>query len=93
MGELLLVYEEYGCGQLIFTCHNLRPLEVLNKKYICFTTTNPNNRYIKPKSIRNENNLRDVYLREIIAGGQEEELFSATKHSRIAAALQKAGEA
>lgn len=93
LGELLLVFEEYGCGQLIFTCHNLRPLEVLNKKYICFTTTNPNNRYIKPKSIRNENNLRDVYLREIIAGGQEEELFSATKHSRIAAALQKAGEA
>ncbi len=93
LGELLLVFEEYGCGQLIFTCHNLRPLEVLNKKFVCFTTTNPDNRYIKPKSIRNENNLRDVYLREIITGGQEEELYSSVKHSKIAAALQKAGEA
>lgn len=91
LGELILIFEEYGCGQLIFTCHNLRPLEVLNKKFVCFTTTNPDNRYIKPKSIRNENNLRDVYLREIVAGGQEEELYSAVKHGKIAAALQKAG--
>ena len=92
LGELLLVFEEYGSGQLIFTCHNLRPMEVLNKKYIYFTTTNPENRYLKPKSIRNENNLRDVYLREIVMGGQEEDLYSSTKHGKIASALQKAGE-
>lgn len=92
LGELLLIFEEYGSGQLIFTCHNLRPMEVLDKKYIYFTTTNPKNRYLKPKSIRNENNLRDVYLREIISGGQEEDLYSATKHGKIASALQKAGE-
>ena len=91
-GELLLIFEEYGSGQLIFTCHNLRPMEVLNKKYIYFTTTNPENRYLKPKSIRNENNLRDVYLREIIQGGQDEDLYSAAKHGKIASALQKAGE-
>ena len=92
LGELLLIFEEYGSGQLIFTCHNLRPMEVLNKKYICFTTTNPENRYLKPKSIRNENNLRDVYLREIVMGGQDEELYSTAKHGKIASALQKAGE-
>lgn len=92
LGELLLIFEEYGSGQLIFTCHNLRPMEVLNKKYIYFTTTNPENRYLKPKSIRNENNLRDVYLREIVAGGQEEDLYSTAKHGKIASALQKAGE-
>lgn len=92
LGELLLIFEEYGSGQLIFTCHNLRPMEVLDKKYIYFTTTNPDNRYLKPKNIRNENNLRDVYLREIIMGGQEEDLYSPTKHGKIAAALQKAGE-
>ena len=92
LGELLLIFEEYGSGQLIFTCHNLRPMEVLNKKYIYFTTTNPENRYLKPKSIRNENNLRDVYLREIINGGQDEDLYSAAKHGKIASALQKAGE-
>lgn len=92
LGELLLIFEEYGRGQLMFTCHNLRPMEVLNKKYIYFTTTNPENRYLKPKSIRNENNLRDVYLREIVMGGQEEELYSTAKHGKIASALQKAGE-
>lgn len=92
LGELLLIFEEYGAGQLIFTCHNLRPMEVLNKKFIYFTTTNPGNRYLKPKSIRKENNLRDVYLREIINGGQDEELYDNAKHGKIAAALQKAGE-
>lgn len=92
LGELLLVFEEYGSGQLVFTCHNLRPMEVLDKKYIYFTTTNPENRYLKPKNIRNENNLRDVYLREIVMGGQEEDLYAPTKHGKIASALQKAGE-
>ena len=92
LGELLLIFEEYGSGQLVFTCHNLRPMEVLDKKYIYFTTTNPKNRYLKPKNIRNENNLRDVYLREIVMGGQEEDLYAPTKHGKIASALQKAGE-
>ena len=92
LGELLLLFEENGAGQLLFTCHNLRPMEVINKKFIYFTTTNPDNRYLKPKSIRKENNLRDVYLREIINGGQEEDLYANSKHVKIAAALQKAGE-
>ena len=92
LGELLLLFEEYGAGQLIFTSHNLRPMEVLNRKFIYFTTTNSEHRYLKPKSIRKENNLRDVYLREIINGGQDEDLYESAKHGKIAAALQKAGE-
>lgn len=92
LGELLLIFEEYGRGQLIFTCHNLRPMEVLNRKFVCFTTTNPNNRYLKLKNIRKEKNLREAYLKEIIAGDQDEELYSSAKHGKIASALQKAGE-
>ena len=92
LGELLQIFEQYGQGQLIFTCHNLRPLEVLNKKFIVFTTTNSENRYIRPKNIRADNNLRDVYLREIIVGGQDEELYDNSKQGRIVAALQKAGD-
>lgn len=92
LGELLLVFEEYGRGQLIFTCHNLRPLQLLRRKFICFTTTNPDNRFIKLKNIRKEKNLRDVYLEEIIVSHQTEELYSSAKHGKIAAALQKAGE-
>lgn len=92
LGELLLIFEEYGRGQLLFTCHNLRPMEVLDRKFVCFTTTNPNNRYLKLKNIRKEKNLREAYLKEIIAGDQDEELYSSAKHGKIASALQKAGE-
>lgn len=92
LGELLLIFEEYGRGQLIFTCHNLRPMEVLNRKFVCFTTTNPDNRYLKLKNIRKEKNLREAYLKEIIASDQDEELYSSAKHGKIASALQKAGE-
>lgn len=92
LGELLLIFEKYGSGQLIFTCHNLRPLEVLNRKFICFTTTNPDNRYLRLKYVRKEKNLREEYLQEIVGGGQSEELYSSAKHGKIASALQKAGE-
>jgi len=92
LGELLLIFEEGGSGQLIFTCHNLRPMELINRKFVCFTTTNTENRYIKMKNVRKENNLRDLYLKEIVAGNQEEELYSSARHGKIAAALQKAGE-
>lgn len=92
LGEILLIFEEYGRGQLIFTCHNLRPVEILNRKFVCFTTTNPNNRYINLKNIRKEKNLRQAYLSEIEDCHQKEKLYSSAKHVKIAAALQKAGE-
>ena len=47
LGELLKVISEKGKGQLIFTSHNLRPLETIDKGFIAFTTVNPENRYIR----------------------------------------------
>ena len=41
LGEILKVLSNSAKGQIIFTSHNLRPLEVLPPKYLCFTTTNP----------------------------------------------------
>ena len=64
----------------------------MNRKFVCFTTTNSKQRYLRPKNVRESNNLRDVYLREIISGGQDEDLYMSAKHGKIAAALQKAGE-
>ena len=90
LGELLQTIEESGKGQFIFTSHNLRPLEVINKKFLVFTTTNPKNRYFRLKSIGKTNNLRDSYFREIVLGEQEEELYKKTKRYKIAAALKKA---
>ena len=41
LGEILNIISEKGKGQLIFTSHNLRPLETLDKGFIAFTTTSP----------------------------------------------------
>jgi len=92
LGEILKVFAETGKGQFVFTSHNLRPLEVLGKNSIVFTTTNPKNRYITPKYIKSNNNLRDVYLRSIRFGGQDEDLYNETKMHAIRRALRKAGE-
>lgn len=91
LGELLTVLKEKGKGQLIFTSHNLRALEVLDKNDITFTTTNPKNRYIKLKNVRKTNNLRDLYLREIFLGEQKEPIYSKTKSYAISRAFRKAG--
>lgn len=92
LGEILQIFEESGKGQLIFTSHNLRPLEVIDKKFIYFTTTNPDNRYIRLKNVGATNNLRNLYFREILLGEQDEEIYKATKKQKIVAAFRKAGE-
>ena len=91
LGEILQALEESGRGQFVFTSHNLRPLEVIDKKFLYFTTTNPDNRYIKLKNISATNNLRDTYFREIILCEQEEDIYNKTKRFKIIAALKKAG--
>ena len=74
LGKLLSVFENQGCGQLIFTSHNLMPMEKLDYKDIVFTTTNPSNRYIRPKYVKQTNNLRDIYLRNIQVSGKRRTL-------------------
>ena len=71
LGEILKIIAEKGQGQLIFTSHNLRPLETLDKSFIVFTTTNPNNRYIRLTNVKENNNLRSFYYRDIVLGGQD----------------------
>lgn len=91
LGEILQSMEESGRGQFIFTSHNLRPLEVISKKFLCFTTTNPHNRYVRLKNTGRYDNLRDSYFRELVIGEQDEELYRSTKRFKIVAALRKAG--
>ena len=92
LGELLKVLEESGKGQLIFTSHNLRPLEVLDKKSILFSTTNENNRYIRFKYVKNTNNLRDFYYQSILLGGQDECVYNPTRSSAIRRAFKSVKE-
>lgn len=92
LGELLRIISEKGKGQLIFTSHNLRPLETLDRGFIAFTTTNPSNRYIRMSNIKENNNLRDFYFRDIILGEQNEKAYDPTNNSEIALAFREAGE-
>lgn len=92
LGEILAILSSRGKGQLIFTCHNLRPLETMDSDYVMFTTTNPNNRYVKVENIKRNNNLRDMYYRNITLGTDEEELYSYTDSYEISRAFRKAGE-
>ena len=70
LGEILEIIQDRAKGQLVFTSHNLRPLEKLNKESLIFTTTNPQNRYIRFTNVKETNNLRSFYYRAINLGGQ-----------------------
>ena len=91
LGEILRIVAEEGKGQLIFTSHNLRPLEVLDRCFIAFTTTNPKKRYIRPQGVDDVENLRDFYFRDIILGEQPEETYDMTNNADISFAFRKAG--
>ena len=92
LGELLRIISEKGKGQLIFTSHNLRPLETLDRGFIAFTTTNPENRYMRMANVKENNNLRDFYYRDIVLGEQNEVVYEPTNNYEIALAFREAGE-
>jgi len=90
LGELLRIISERGKGQLIFTSHNLRPLETLDRGFIAFTTTNPHKRYVRMTNVKETNNLRDFYYRDIMLGEQDEELYESTNNAEIALSFREA---
>ena len=91
LGELIGELSEGAKGQLIFTSHNLRIMEKLEKKNIICSTINPNNRYISLKGIEKTHNRRDFYIRTLILGGQNERIYDDTDLQDIGYAFSKAG--
>lgn len=75
LGEPLQIMQDSGKGQLIFTSHNLRPLEVLERSSIIFTTTNRENCCTRRANLKPGNNLRHCYYRDITLGSDGEELY------------------
>lgn len=73
LGELLHVLNLSAKGQLIFTAHNLRPLEMLRASSILLTTNCPNNRLAKfPRSrIKARTNMRNMYMRAVQLGDHD----------------------
>lgn len=90
LGEIVEALSDEAKGQLIFTSHNLRALEVLPYQKILFTTTNPENRYIRVTNVKKTNNLRDMYIRAIQLGGMEEEVYQETDSYEIKRSFKKA---
>ncbi len=91
LGEIMNIFSDGAKGQLIYTSHNLRALETINKDFTAFTTTDENNRYIHFKGIKSNNNLRDYYFTDIVFGEQEVETYQKTNKYEIALALHNAG--
>ncbi len=91
LGEYLEAMQERARGQLIFTSHNLRPLEVLSREYLAFTTANPENRYLKASCMKDGYNTRLSYLRALRLGGLRENLYQSTNPYEIELALKEAG--
>lgn len=92
LGELIGVLAEEAKGQLIFTSHNLRVMEKLDKKNIFCSTVNPDNRYISLRGIEKTHNRRDFYIRTIVLGGQKEKLYDDTDLQDMGYAFRKAGD-
>ncbi|MCZ2257369.1 AAA family ATPase [Sporosarcina sp. G11-34] len=91
LGEILEVLNDNAQGQLLFTSHNLRILEVLPIRNLWFTTLNENDRYHQLRGVERLNNARDVYLRAVQLGGQAEEIYAETNLYDIKTAFRKAG--
>ena len=92
LGELLSIMNENAKGQFIFSSHNLRPLEVIPRKNLLFTTVNPENRFAKLDGISGNNNLRDSYFRTISLGTGKDAFYDSTDSFNIEQALFEAGQ-
>ncbi|MCO7126968.1 ATP-binding protein [Sporolactobacillus shoreicorticis] len=92
LGEIVKILNDGGKGQLLFTSHNLRLLEVLERENLVFTSANPENRYIVLKGIRDSSNIRDVYIRAIQLGHDGEDVYQPTDRYDIMEAFDEAGE-
>ena len=90
LGELISIFSKGAKGQMVFTSHNLRILEMIDKDSVVFSTSNPENRYIRMTNIKNTNNLRDVYIRSILLGGTKENIYEETDSQEIGMALRRA---
>ena len=78
LGQIMRVLSDDGKGQLLFTSHNIHLLEVLNKDNFVFSTVDDTNRFIKFKNVKKSNNLREMYLRNIILQNGDTKIYEET---------------
>ena len=91
LGELLSLLDGRTKGQLLFTSHNLRILELISNDCIRFATTDPENKFGIIGNIKKNNNLRDIYLRYVKLGEDNNRFYSDTDKYEIIYAMRKSG--
>lgn len=91
LGEIIYSFDNFALGQLLFTSHNFRILEKIKSNEIFFTTANESNKFVQPKYIKNNNNLRDVYYRLIVQGDDKETYYNKTSSADISKTLSSLG--
>ncbi len=91
LGEIIYSFDNFALGQLLFTSHNFRILEKIKPSEIFFTTANENNKFMQPKYIKNNNNLRDVYYRLIVQGDDKETYYNKASSADISKTLSSLG--
>jgi hypothetical protein len=67
-------------------------LEVLSIRNLWFTTLNEEDRYLQLKGVKKLNNARDIYLRAVQLGGQDEPIYGETDLYDIKKSFRKAGQ-
>ncbi len=87
-GEILEAFTKFGAGQLIFTSHNLRPLELLEPDQIAFATNDSSDRFRRIDIPGDSAEMRDAYYRRILLG--DDELYNRTSPYLISQALYEA---
>ncbi|PWG66770.1 AAA family ATPase [Bifidobacterium callitrichidarum] len=90
LGDLLNILARRGVGQLVFTAHNLRILEMLSAKSVVFSTANPERRFITVNK-HGTNNLRDMYIRLVCTGDGDERMADRVDLGDVANAFYEAG--
>ncbi|MFA7107291.1 MAG: AAA family ATPase [Candidatus Izemoplasmatales bacterium] len=91
LGEIVYSFDNFASGQMLFTSHNFRVLERIKSNGIFFATANENNKFVRPKFIKNNNNLRDVYYRLIAQGDNENIYYNKTSYTDIIKTLRLLG--
>ncbi len=91
LGEVIDSFDNFALGQLLFTSHNFRILEKIKPSEVFFTTADENNKFVQPKYIKNNNNLRDVYYRLIVQGDDRETYYNKTSSADISKIFSSLG--
>ena len=91
LGEIVYSFDNFALGQLLFTSHNFRILEKIKPSEIFFTTADENNKFVQPKYIKTNNNLRDVYYRLIVQGDDKETYYNKTSSADISKIFSSLG--